>query len=135
MWVDRPANVVYDYASMPENLPEWASGLGSSVEQVDGQWMAESPMGRVIVAFAPPNAYGVLDHEVTLPGGEVVHNPMRVIGGDNACEVVFTLRKLPEMSDADFQRDADTVTADLATLKRVLERTSLSASSTRHSDT
>ncbi len=50
------------FAADPANLPKWASGLGTSVELVDGQWIAEYPMGRVSLAFAPPNEYGILDH-------------------------------------------------------------------------
>jgi hypothetical protein len=34
------------------------------------------------MAFVPRNEYGVLDHEVTLPSGESVHNPMRVIADE-----------------------------------------------------
>ena len=112
---------VYAYASDPANLPEWAPGLGSSVEQVDGRWFVETPDGRVGVAFAPPNDYGVLDHEVTLPTGDVVYNPMRVVADGDGSEVVFSLRRLPEMSDQDFDRDAGLVQADLTRLKRVLE--------------
>jgi len=121
-WVDRPADDVYDYASEPANLPEWAPGLGSSVERVDGQWVAESPMGQVVFAFVPRNQHRVLDHDVTLPSGDTVYNPMRVIADGSGCEVVFTLRRRPGMSDEDFARDADAVSADLSALKRVLER-------------
>lgn len=122
-WIDRPAPEVYDYASDPANLPGWASGLAGAVEDVDGQWFAESPMGRVAVAFAPRNPYGVLDHDVTVPSGEVFHNPMRVIAhGDDACEIVFTLRRQPGTSDEEFDRDAETVAADLARLKQLLEK-------------
>ena len=119
--IDRLAKEVYDYASNPSNLPEWAPGLGSSVERLDGQWFVESPLGRVVVAFAPRNDFGVLDHDVTLPSGETVYNPMRVTVDGTGCEVVFTLRRQPGMSDEDFERDADAVFADLGTLKRVLE--------------
>lgn len=120
--IDRPAGEVYSYASSPAKLPEWASGLGGSVQEVDGQWVADAPMGRVVVAFAQPNEHGILDHDVTLPSGETVYNPMRVIADGSGCEVVFTVRRRPGMSDADFVRDADAVSADLATLKQVLER-------------
>ena len=119
--INRPADEVYDYASDPANLPEWAPGLGNSVEQVDGRWFVDTPTGRVGVAFAPRNQYGVLDHDVTLPSGEIIHMPVRVITDGSGCEVVFTLRRLPGMSDEDFERDAHAVAADLTRLKRVLE--------------
>ncbi|AEN10654.1 MULTISPECIES: SRPBCC family protein [unclassified Streptomyces] len=120
--IDRTAEEVYAYASDPSHLPEWAAGLAGSVEETDGRWIADSPMGQVVVAFAPRNDFGVLDHDVTLPSGEKVHNPVRVIADTTGCEVVFTLRRRPEMSDEDFGRDADAVTADLAALKRALEK-------------
>jgi len=121
VWVDRPARDVYDYAVNPANLPAWAAGLSGSIEQIDGQWVAESPMGRVTVAFAAHNDFGVLDHDVTLPSGETFYNPVRVIAAGNVAEVIFTLRRTPAMTDEEFDRDADAVAADLATLKRVLE--------------
>ena len=120
--IDRPVQEVYDYASIPSNLPAWAAGLGSSVERVDGKWIVDSPMGRVVVNCAPRNEFGVLDHNVTLPSGETFYNPMRVIVDSTGSEVVFTLRRLLGMSDEDFKRDAEAVSADLVTLKRVLER-------------
>ena len=71
----------------------------------------------------PDNDLGVLDHYVTFPTGETVHNPIRVIPyGDDQCEFVFTLRRQPGVSDAEFERDARMVTADLARLKELLEQ-------------
>jgi hypothetical protein len=52
----------------------------------------------------------------------VVYNPMRVIADDSGCEVVFTLRRPPGMSDEGFKADAAAVAADLTRLKHVLER-------------
>ena len=77
--IDRPATEVYDYAADPAHLPEWAPGLGSSVENVDGRWFVETPAGRAGLAFVERNEFGVLDHEVTLPSGHVIYNPMRVV--------------------------------------------------------
>ena len=120
--VERPAEEVYAYVADPAHVPEWAPGLGTAVEQVDGAWYVESGMGRVRVQFAEPNAYGVLDHDVTLPDGRVVTNPMRVLPDGEACEVVFTLRRQPGVTDEEFAQDEALVTADLARLKTVLER-------------
>jgi hypothetical protein len=120
-WIDRRAADVYEYASDPANLPRWAPGLGNSVENVDGQWFVETPSGRAGFAFVERNKYSVLDHEVTLPSGEVIYIPMRVVPDGDRCEVVFSLRRLPDMSDEDFARDAGLVQADLTRLKHVLE--------------
>ena len=119
--IEASADEVYEYASDPANVPEWAPGLGSAVEQVDGRWYVESPMGRVGLEFAERNPYGVLDHDVTLPSGEVFHNPMRVIPDGDACDAVFTLRRQAGMSDEEFERDSRAVTGDLARLKEIVE--------------
>ncbi len=119
--IDRSAEAVYDYASDPSHLPEWAAGLSGSIEQIEGQWVAQSPMGTVAVRFVEANEYGVLDHHVTLPSGETVYNPMRVIPDGNSCEVIFTVRRNPGMTADDFARDVDAVSADLTTLKQLLE--------------
>jgi hypothetical protein len=120
-WIDRPAAAVYEYASNPANLPQWAPGLGHSVESVEGQWFVETDSGRVGFAFVEHNEYGILDHDVTLPSGDVIHNPMRVVPFGDGCEVVFSLRRLSDMSDEDFARDAGLVQADLTRLKHVIE--------------
>lgn len=119
--IDRPAAEVYEYVFDPANIASWAPGLGSAVENVDGHWFVETGSGRVEVAFAERNELGVLDHDVTLPSGEVVYNPMRVVPDGSGSEVVFTVRRQPEMSDEDFERDAGLVQADLTRLKRILE--------------
>lgn len=120
--IKRPMSEVYDFAADPLNLPRWAAGLaGSKVERDGPEWFTESPMGRVTFTFTPRNDFGVLDHDVTLPSGQTVHNPLRVISDGEQCEVVFTLRQRPKMTDADFARDADAVAKDLATLKSVVE--------------
>lgn len=112
---------VYAFASDPRNLPRWAQGLAGGVALVDGRWRAESPMGTVTVTFAPGNEWGVLDHDVELPSGETVHNPLRVLAHPDGAEVVFTLRRAPAVTDDEFARDAATVAADLDRLRALIE--------------
>ncbi|MFC0505202.1 SRPBCC family protein [Micromonospora costi] len=119
--IDRPVRQVYAFASDPANLPRWAPGLGSSVARRDGNWFVETPDGPVRVTFAPHNEYGVLDHEVVTPSGETVYVPLRAIADGDGCEVVFTLRRSPGMTDAEFERDVALVNGDLALLKEILE--------------
>ena len=121
--IERPWRAVYEFASDPRNLPRWAAGLaGSEVQREVTQWSMNSPMGRVLVSFVPENEYGVMDHTVTLPTGESVLNPLRVLALEGSrCEVVFTLRR-GTMSESEFAEDAAAVAEDLATLKEICER-------------
>ncbi len=125
IWIDVAPEVVYEFAADPQTWPQWAAGLakGSMRQDADG-WVADSPMGRVIVEFSPSNRFGVLDHVVRMPSGEAVYNPLRVVPGgvgDAECEVVFSVRRRPDMTDEQFDADARAVAADLASLKSLVE--------------
>ncbi len=120
--IERSPSDVYEFVANPENLPKWAAGLSGSIEQVDGEWLAESPMGRVAVRFVERNPFGVLDHDVVLPNGETVTNPVRVIANGSGSQITFTLFQRDGMSEAAFEADSATVRADLQTLKGLLER-------------
>ena len=120
--INHPADEVYEFASNPENLPKWAAGISGSVKNVNGDWIAESPMGRVKVKFADKNRFGILDHDVTLPSGETFYNPMRVFPNEDGSELVFTLYQRPGMSDRDFRNDEEQIKADLEKLKALIEK-------------
>ncbi|GAA4938418.1 SRPBCC family protein [Actinoplanes utahensis] len=117
--IDRPADTVYAFAADPANLPRWASGLATTVTREDDRWVIGDDGAELI--FTPRNDLGVLDHWVRPPGGAEVYAPMRVIPDGDRSEIMFTLRRLPDMTDEDFDRDAESVQADLARLKQVLE--------------
>ncbi len=119
--IERSPADVYAFASSPGQLPRWAAGLSGSIEQIDDEWIAESPMGRVKVRFVDRNPFGILDHDVTLPSGVVVSNPMRVFANGDGSEVVFTVYQRPGMSREEFTQDVRAVTQDLTTLKALLE--------------
>jgi hypothetical protein len=112
VWIDATPDAVYALASDPAELSRWAAGL------------ADPSLSDAVVDFAPQNEFGVLDHEVRLPSGEAVYNPMRVIPGgpgETGCEVVFTLRRRPGVTVTEFEADAAAVVADLETLRGLLE--------------
>jgi hypothetical protein len=121
--INRPPDVVYQFAAKPENLSRWAVGLGRSFHpQDDGSWIAEGgPVGSATVRFVERNRFGVLDHDVTVPTGETVHNPIRVIPNGAGSEVVFTVFRRAGVSAAEFNQDAKAVEKDLRTLKLLIE--------------
>lgn len=111
---------VYKFASNLDNLPKWAAGLAVAEVARDGDvLLVESPMGQVRVRFVERNSFGVLDHDVTLPSGTVVTNPVRVLPHPDGAEMVFTVRQI-ELSDSEFARDVEMVASDLDRLAREL---------------
>lgn len=119
--INRDASDVYNFVCVPENFPRWASGLGKSLKNVNGEWIAETPQGPVQVRFTERNEFGILDHWVSLKSGLRIYIPMRVIANGNGCELIFTLFRLPDMSDEKFTADAEWVMHDLTSLKNLLE--------------
>lgn len=113
--------LVYEFASNPDNLPKWAAGLAETEVVRDGAVLLfDSPMGKVTVRFVARNRYGVIDHDVTLPSGTTVTNPLRVLAHPEGSEIVFTVRQI-ELTDEEFERDIGMVEGDLERLKRLME--------------
>ncbi len=122
--IARSPAEVYEFAADARNLPRWAAGLARSEVRQDGDgWVADAPFGMVRVKFAPRNALGVMDHDVTLESGVTVHNPMRVVAHGDGSEFIFTLIRQPGVTDEQFAQDKAAVEKDLRTLKGVLEGT------------
>lgn len=119
--INKPPSVVYEFASNPENLPLWIKSFCLSVRKSGDERQMETPTGWVGIRFVPTNEFGVLDHVVTLPDGQSMLNPMRVVANGSGSEIIFTLFQLPSMSDEQFVQDAGMVEADLRTLKVLLE--------------
>ncbi|EJN03159.1 SRPBCC family protein [Phyllobacterium sp. YR531] len=119
--IQRNWQDVYRYASLPENLPEWASGLTSGLQKSGNEWLADGPAGKLRLRFAPENEFGVLDHWVITETDENVYIPLRVVANGDASEVIFTLFRLPGMDDEKFTADAAWVMRDLQKLRDLLE--------------
>ncbi len=113
---------VYEFVSNPENLPKWAKGLGTSVKKHGADWIVDTPQGPAKVRFADKNNFGVLDQYVTTVSGVEVYVPLRVLSNGPGSEVIFTLFRLPEMSDEKYAEDMKLVEQDLRALKDILEK-------------
>jgi hypothetical protein len=74
-----------------------------------------------VLHFLIELGFGILDHDVTLPSGTKVYNPMRVFPNNDGSELIFTLYQRPDMSDQMFAEDVEAVATDLEKLKTLLE--------------
>ena len=119
--IRRPWREVYDFARRPENFARWASGAAQSLRKQGADWVADGPDGRAVLRFAGRNDFGVLDHTVILASGAEIHVPLRAVPNGSGCEVMLTLFRQRDMTDAIFARDAEWVAKDLAALKALLE--------------
>lgn len=120
--IRQSSTKVYDFLADPENLPKWATAFCLSIQRVGTGWTVLTSAGPMGIRFVDRNALGVLDHWVAAEPGFEVYVPMRVVPHGEGAEVLFTLFKLPEMSDAKFAEDATMVEKDLQSLKKTLEK-------------
>jgi hypothetical protein len=111
MTIERAPLDVYNFVSDPQNLPKWASGLGST-----------DPAAAAKVRFAERNKFGVLDHYVSVGGAAEVYMPMRVFPNGEGAEVLITVFRQPGVSEEKFGEDTRWVLRDLETLKALLEK-------------
>ena len=120
--INRNWKSVYEAIWQPECFPRWASGLSQAGLTRDGDiWRARGPEGPITIRFTDHNEFGVMDHYVDLGGGAVVHIPLRVIANTDGAEVLLTLFRQPDMTDAKFEADAAWVMKDLKALKGMIE--------------
>jgi len=119
--IDCPQPLAYGWLCIPENFPLWAAGLATSLEEVDGEWIAASPLGAMKLRFSHRNSLGVLDHWVYPEAGGEIYVPLRVVANGKGCELTLTLFRQPGMDDARFAADAELVRKDLIFAKKILE--------------
>lgn len=119
--IAREPGAVYDFVVDLKNLPKWATAFCRSIKKDGDQWVLQTPQGPMGMRITARNAFGILDHYVLPAPGIEIHVPMRVVPNGEGSEVLFTLFRRPEMTDAQFMEDQRLVRQDLNTLKQVLE--------------
>jgi hypothetical protein len=121
--IGRNWRELYELIWKPEDFPKWASGLSNSSLQRQGDaWAAQGPDGPIKITFSAHNELGVMDHWVDVGGAQIVYVPLRIVPNENGAEVLLTLFRQPNMSDAKFAADQDWIRRDLLALKALAER-------------
>lgn len=121
--INRSVDDTYNFLSEPRNFSKWAPGFCLSIEETttDNTWKIQTSNGEAYATFVEKNKLGVVDHYVTMDK-VTVYIPLRVLANGSGSEVVFSLFKQPNMSDADLEKDKAAVEKDLQSLKALLEK-------------
>jgi len=119
--IKRRPEEVYEYLVDPANFPKWSVFI-KEIRKEGNEWIATTPESTVRIRFTLRNEFRILDHYVTVSPQLQVYVPMRVLASpENDSEVIFTVFRLPGMSEEQYKDDIEMVLTDLARLKRVLE--------------
>lgn len=119
--VDASPKDLFEFLSLPENLPKWAVKFCHSIDRKDKDWWrVQGCMGEIPLRYAVDRASGVIDYHVSTPDGEAVI-PTRVVPLGAGAAYVFTQFQLPGLPDDAFQGQVESLKEELQILKRLVE--------------
>lgn len=120
--IASPSQRVYRFLADPRNYPSWSAMEEGGYHRLDnGDWAGHTAFGFRHVRFTPPNAFGILDHALFVPGGEILFSPMRIVANDEASELIFTFFQRADTDDAQFDSTLEWIRVDLLSLVSVVE--------------
>ena len=102
--LDAPKDVVFDYLSQLENLPEWATEFAQELKYVDGKAKVVNGLGEFYFLIDADRRSGVIDMYAGPTEGELALFPTRVVPlGEDRSAYSFTMFKAPGMPDELFE--------------------------------
>lgn len=121
--INHPYEATYRFLAEPRNYGEWAAVDRQTYRPLgNGDWEGMTNVGGMRqFRFTPPNAFGVLDHAMFVPGEELVWTPMRVTPNQEGTELTFTFYQRPGVDDETFASAIEWITTDFLALKALLE--------------
>ena len=113
--LDAPQDVVFDYLSRVENLPEWATDFARELKYEDGTAKVVNGLGEFFFEISADRDTGVIDMYAGPTRDELALFPTRVVPiGEGRSAYSFTMFKAPGMPDDLFE-------SQYASLRRELE--------------
>jgi hypothetical protein len=102
--LDAPKDVVFDYLSRIENLPEWATEFARELRYEDGKAKVVNGLGEFFFTIDSDPATGVIDMYAGPSEEELALFPTRVVRlAESRSAYSFTMFKAPEMPDELFE--------------------------------
>ena len=102
--LEAPKDVVFDYLSRIENLPQWATDFAQELKYEDGKAKVVNGLGEFYFRIESDTKSGVIDMYAGPTEKELALFPTRVVAlGDNKSAYSFTMFKIPGMPDELFE--------------------------------
>jgi hypothetical protein len=102
--LEAPKNVVFDYLSRIENLPEWATDFARELKYEEGKAKVVNGLGEFFFTIDADVETGVIDMYAGPSEEEQALFPTRVVAlGDAKSAYSFTMFKAPGMPDELFE--------------------------------
>ncbi len=111
---------LFDFISNPLNWPLY-SEFNLKVEKKEGYWLIETPQGPLKHVIISDKQYGIMDTIITLPSGNDMLVPSRILPNGNGTEYVVTHFQPGEVSTTIFESWLQGVDRNLNRLKKIME--------------
>ena len=99
-----PKDVVFDYLSKVENLPEWATDFAHELKYEDGKAKVVNGLGEFYFSIDADAPTGVIDMYAGVTEQELALFPTRVVAlGEDKSAYSFTMFKAPGTPDELFE--------------------------------
>lgn len=125
--INRSPAEVFAFLADGKNWPRFAihNVFSAQPGRNEGEWIIDTPRGPGELHLKPVASYGIVDH-VFVDAQEGRWNvPARVVPAGEGSVFMMTLTKPEPMTEQDFQKGMTLLDEELATLKRLLEASSL----------
>jgi hypothetical protein len=116
--LDAPKDVVFDYLSRVENLPEWATEFARELRYEDGKAKVVNGLGEFFFSIHADPETGVIDMFAGPTEEELALFPTRVVAlDDDRSAYSFTMFKAPGMPDELFESQYESLRREFANIR------------------
>jgi uncharacterized membrane protein len=121
--INRPQDEVFAFINKIENLPKWANEFAKGgVKEDDGHHKVVTPQGELFLSYDADPKRGLIDMWAGPTEDQMGVFPVRTIPlPDGSTAVTTTLYQTPDVDEAAFARQIESLTRETGNLKRLLE--------------
>jgi hypothetical protein len=117
--LNAPRDVVFDYMSEIENLPEWATEFARELVRDPDGYKVRNGLGEFFFEIRADADGGVIDMFAGPSRDAMAVFPTRVIGlPDGRCAYSFTMFQGPDMPDELFEAQYESLKREFANIER-----------------